>query len=80
MYVVAPEKTCSLDHVERKRKRLAALEETSGGGGCPECGGPDDPHDHSTYELVFVDEAEEEWCETCGRQIGFVLRWSEDLP
>ena len=61
-------------------RRVAALEEASGvGGGCPECGGPDDPDDHSTYELVWAEEAEEEWCETCGRQIGFVLRWPEDL-
>jgi hypothetical protein len=61
-------------------RRVAALEEASGGGRCPECGGPDEPGDHTTYELVFVDEAEEEWCETCGRQTGIVIRWPEDLP
>jgi len=61
-------------------RRVAALEQASGGGGrCPECGGPDDPDDHPTYELVFVDEAEEEWCETCGTQTGIVIRWPEDL-
>jgi hypothetical protein len=58
---------------------VAALEESAGGGRCPECGGPDDPGDHTTYELVFVYEAEEEWCQTCGRQTGFVIRWPEDL-
>ena len=62
-------------------KRLAALEESIGGSGkCPECGDPDAPDDHTTYELVFVEEAEEEWCETCGRQTGIVIRWPEDLP
>jgi len=62
-------------------RRVAALERASGGGvGCPECGGPNDPSDHTTYELVFVEEAEEEWCETCGRQTGFVIRWPEDVP
>ena len=62
------------------KRRVARLEESAGGGsGCPECGGPDDPDDHSTYELVWVEEAEEEWCETCGRQTGFVVRWPEDL-
>ena len=61
-------------------RRVAALEEASGGGECPECGGPDGPDDHTTYEVVFVEEAEEEWCETCGRQTEFVIRWPEDLP
>jgi hypothetical protein len=27
----------------------------------------------------WVEEAEEEWCETGGRQTGFVVRWPEDL-
>jgi hypothetical protein len=62
-------------------RRVSALEAAAGGGsGCPECGGPDDPDDHTPYEVVFDDEAEEEWCETCGRQTGFVIRWPEDLP
>ena len=61
-------------------RRVAALEAPSGGGRCPECGGPDDPDDHTTYEVVFVEEAQEEWCETCGRQTEFVIRWPEDLP
>jgi len=61
--------------------KVARLEAAAGGGsGCPECGSPDAPDDHTTYELVFVDDAEEEWCETCGRQTGFVIRWPEDLP
>jgi hypothetical protein len=61
-------------------RRVTALEAASGGGRCPECGGPDDPDDHTTYEVVFVEEAQEEWCETCGRQTGIVIRWPEDLP
>jgi hypothetical protein len=67
--------------VRSLQRRVTRLEESAGGGGeCPECGGPGDPGDHTTYELVFVDEAEEEWCETCGRQTGIVIRWPEDLP
>ena len=62
-------------------KRLARLEESAGAGGeCPRCGGPDEPDEHTTYELVFDEEAEEEWCETCGRQTGIVIRWPEELP
>jgi len=62
-------------------RRVAALEKSAGGGGeCPECGGSDDPDEPATYEVVFVEEAEEEWCETCGRQTGIVIRWPEDLP
>ena len=62
-------------------RRVAALEESGGGGGeCPECGGPDDPDEHTTYEVVWAEEAQEEWCETCGRQTGIVIRWPEDLP
>jgi len=58
-------------------RRVATLEE-SAGSGCPECGGPDDTDDHSTYELVFVDEAQEEWCETCGRQLAYVITWEDE--
>lgn len=62
-------------------RRVARLEESIGGSGeCPECGGPDEPDNHTTYEVVFVEEAEEEWCETCARQTGIVIRWPEDLP
>jgi hypothetical protein len=46
---------------------------------CPECGGGGGGDD-DTYEFVFVDEAEEEWCGTCGRQAAIVIRWPEDLP
>jgi hypothetical protein len=70
--------------VSSLQAKVSRLEEATGGGGeCPECGGPDDPDDRTTYEVVFVDEldeAQEEWCETCGRQTGFVIRWPEDLP
>jgi len=67
--------------VSSLQAKVSWLEAAAGGGGeCPGCGGPDDPDDHTTYELVFVEEAEEEWCETCGRQTGIVIRWPEDLP
>jgi hypothetical protein len=67
--------------VSSLQAKVSRLEAAAGGGrGCPECGGPDDPDDHSTYELVWVDDAEEEWCESCGRQTGIVIRWPEDLP
>ncbi len=46
---------------------------------CPECGGGDEFGPHDTYEIVWVDDAEEEWCETCGRQTAIVIRWPEDL-
>jgi hypothetical protein len=49
---------------------------------CPECGGGgagDGGGNNDTYEVVWVDEAEEEWCETCGRQTAIVVRWPEDL-
>ena len=46
---------------------------------CPECGGDEGGND-DTYEVVWVDDAEEEWCETCGRQTTIVVRWPEDLP
>ena len=67
--------------VSSLQAKVSRLEEASGGGGgeCPECGGPDVPDDHITYEIVWVDDAEEEWCETCGRQTGIVIRWPEDL-
>jgi hypothetical protein len=47
---------------------------------CEECGGGGAGEgDNDTYEVVWVDEAEEEWCETCGRQTAIVVRWPEDL-
>jgi hypothetical protein len=65
-------------------KRIEMLEAIYGASACPDCGGPDAPDDHSSYELVWVDpggpDDREEWCETCGRQTGFVIRWPEDLP
>jgi hypothetical protein len=67
--------------VSSLQAKVSRLEAAAGGGsGCPECGGPDYPDDHTTYELVWADDAEEEWCETCGRQTGIVIRWPEDLP
>jgi hypothetical protein len=67
--------------VSSLQAKVARLEEATGGGGdCSDCGGPDDPDDHSSYEVVWVDHAEEEWCETCGRQTAIVIRWPEDLP
>jgi hypothetical protein len=60
------------------------LQATGGDGACPECGGPDDSDDYSTYEVVWVDpggpDDVEEWCESCGRQVGFVITWGDDVP
>lgn len=60
------------------------LQATGGDGECPECGGPDDPGDHYSYEVVWVvpggPEDNETWCESCGRQTGIVVRWPEDAP
>ena len=53
--------------------------ENAGPQACPECGGGGGGND-DTYEVVWVDDAEEEWCETCGRQTTIVIRWPEDLP
>ena len=67
--------------VSSLQAKVSRLEAAVGGGGeCPECGGPDDPDEHTTYEVVWAEEAQEEWCETCGRQTGIVIRWPEDLP
>jgi hypothetical protein len=58
---------------------------------CPECGGGGAgggaAGNNDTYELVWVDEAEEEYdgpeetvyCETCGEPTEIVVTW-EDLP
>ena len=68
------------------QRRVARLEEAAGGGGeCSDCGGPNDPGDHScSYEVIFIDpggpEDREEWCAGCGRQTRIVLRWPEDMP
>jgi hypothetical protein len=71
--------------VSSLQAKVSRLEAAAGGGDeCPECGGPDKPDDHTPYEIVFIDpggpEDWEEWCETCGRQTGIVLRWPEDMP
>jgi endogenous inhibitor of DNA gyrase (YacG/DUF329 family) len=61
-------------------RRVARLEESIGGSGkCPECGGPDDFGPDNTYELVFDDTVEDEWCPACGRQTSLVIKFAEDL-
>ena len=65
-------------------RRVRALEATGGGGSggfppCPECGGPDDFGPDNTYELVFDDTVEDEWCPACGRQTSLVIKFAEDL-
>jgi endogenous inhibitor of DNA gyrase (YacG/DUF329 family) len=61
-------------------RRVARLEESIGGSGkCPECGGPDDFGPDNTYELVFDDTVEEEWCPECGRQTSVVIKFAEAL-
>jgi endogenous inhibitor of DNA gyrase (YacG/DUF329 family) len=61
-------------------RRVARLEESIGGSGkCPECGGPDDFGPDNTYELVFDDTVEDEWCPACGRQTSVVIKFAEDM-
>jgi hypothetical protein len=61
-------------------RRVARLEESIGGSGkCPECGGPDDFGPDNTYELVFDDTVEDEWCPACGRQTSLVIKFAEAL-
>jgi hypothetical protein len=62
--------------VRSLERRVAALEESAGGGDrCPECGnGPDD--DKRPYEIVFVDPGDappDEWCGTCGRALSLTI-------
>jgi hypothetical protein len=66
-----------MSSVERRLKRLE--KERARHSPCPECGGADGGND-DTYEVVWTDDAEEEWCETCGGQTAIVIRWPEDLP
>jgi hypothetical protein len=59
-------------------RRVARLEESTGGAAeCPECGlGPED--DKDPYEIVFVDSDEatpDEWCETCGRSLHITIHF-----
>jgi hypothetical protein len=58
--------------------RLESLEAIYNVSPCSGCGGGGGG-ESDTYELVWTDEAEEEWCETCGTQTGIVVRWPEDL-
>ena len=63
-------------------RRVAAMEESAGGGDeCPRCGGDD--NDGDAYELTFIDPDgpydREEFCEECGRQLVYVVHWEEDL-
>ena len=53
-------------------RRVAALEATTGGGKCPECGGPDDRP--PSIRFVDPDKAPpEEWCPTCGRAVATTI-------
>jgi hypothetical protein len=64
--------------------RIQRLEALYHGGSCPYCGSGDvDPVD---YEVVWDDveadessasEAEEEFCEYCGRQTTYVVMWHD---
>ena len=56
----------------------------AGGGGLPPCdrcgwggddGEPDDFGPDDTFEIVFADEPEEEFCPECGRQVNVVVRF-----
>jgi hypothetical protein len=64
-------------------RRISKLESsgtyTKRGRECPECGWPPSK---ALYELLFLEEDEEDpvdaWCETCGRQTDFVIRFEDD--
>jgi hypothetical protein len=64
-------------------RRVAALEESAGGGGkCPECGGGGGDDDNRPYEVEWVDaggpDDRGEFCETCGRQLVYVITWGDE--
>jgi hypothetical protein len=61
-------------------RRVARLEEAAGrgpGGGCDECGGPEEFGPDDTYEVVWADpgsrDARPEFCEACGRQTTVII-------
>ena len=63
-------------------RRVAALEESAGGGGkCPECGlGPED--DRKPVEVEFMEDgddpdAPDEPCSECGRLLFQVIGWGD---
>ena len=63
------------------QRRVARLEDASNAGGeCPECGWGGG--DNCSYEVKWVDpggpDDREEFCETCGRQVAYVLTWGDE--
>lgn len=62
-------------------RRLRLLESSVSGDGCPGCGlTPDTTFDG--YEVLWDDDpdqepTEPEFCEMCGRQTTFVVRWHD---
>jgi predicted RNA-binding Zn-ribbon protein involved in translation (DUF1610 family) len=55
-------------------RRVAALEKTTGGNKCPECGFDGDwPKVKHTFEKAT--SRRERYCGTCGRPLRIVLRW-----
>ena len=70
--------------VQAKVRRLETA--SGGGGGLPPCdrcgwGGGEEPFDFGpddTFEIVFDDEPEEEFCPECGRRVNIIVRFEED--
>ena len=63
------------------RRRIARLEEAAiAGGECLRCGWGAD--NSPSYELEWIDpdspDDREEFCETCGRQLVYVLTWGDE--
>lgn len=61
-------------------RRVIALERRRGT--CPECGGGARP---AAFDVEWLDHeddepVEPEFCETCGRQITFVVTWNDIEP
>jgi hypothetical protein len=69
--------------VRSLERRVSRLEESAGGGSkCPGGGwGGDDFGPDDTYEVEWVDpggpDDREEFCETCGRQLVYIVRWED---
>lgn len=63
------------------KRRLHCLE-TVYRGRCPECGAGRSP---AEYEVVWNDSEDQEpeepeYCETCGRQIVYIVTWDDIEP
>ena len=72
-----------------KTRRVKQLEDGGGGSGRPPCdycgwggdnGEPDEPEDGDSFEIVFDGDAQDEWCEACGRQTERAIYFDDNAP